>query len=266
MKKYYIFIPILCCLVCGASVAEAKATKIEEAVLSEYPYAVPSKGLVTAHYELSLDTIRSYVVLKRGGIPAERARFFIEWQEYDYRGVVVHLDKDDKITTRRGGVYTYLQRGDLMAVADFKIFDRTVYLKLISPEVYVPEGRQGEKRLSRVTVMLGFKFPKKVFREDDAAEVIGVLRAWLRPFGNFDEAKAYAAAVKEEDAKAVVEKEEEEGIKEKAIVESETGGKAVNQGEIKMKVLEDKIESAKRQMDEAEKEMKKLKEEMKKAR
>jgi len=271
MKKIFITISSVLAIAFFISSASAKVPDgIRKIVASNYPQAAPNKSLETAHSPFQMDALRGFVVLKKGGIPIERARYFIQWQEYDYRGVVVHLDKDDKMTTRRGRPYGYLQRGDVLAVAELSYFGRTIYLKLITPEVYVPDGRASDKRHSRATVMLGFRFPKDVLKSGDTTAVLAGLKQWLEPFKDLNEAKAFGAGLKLIKAEQVVEREAEIQTEEeyKAKVKAKGAQKAVDEKrvkkEAKMEVLEDKIEAAKRQMEDAEREMKELKEEMKK--
>ncbi|MBT3181065.1 MAG: hypothetical protein HN337_00995 [Deltaproteobacteria bacterium] len=271
MKKIFITIPWALMFVFCISTASAKVSaNVRKMVASNYPAAAENKSLLTAHDPFQMDALRGFVVLKKGGIPMERARHFISWQEYDYRGVVVHLDKNDKITTRRGRPYGYLQRGDVLAVAELKYFRNTIYLKLITPDVYIPDSRQSEKRHSRVTVMLGFRFPKEVFKSDNVAAVMAGLKQWLEPFNNLNEAKAFGAGLKLVKAEQMVETEENVQTEEEYKTKVKAMGveKAVDEEKIKkeakMEVLEDKIDAAKRQMEEAEKEIKELKKDMKK--
>lgn len=259
MKRSWTILMLAVCVGFFCGDAEGSAPrKIEEAVITTFPPAVYDKALDTAHVQLDSNLFRGFVVLKKGGIPAERARFFIQWQEYDYRGAVIHLDKGDKITTRRDSPYTYLQRGDVMAVAGSRIFHNTVYLKLISADVYIPENRQQDSHHSRVTVMLGFKFPKKAIEDDDAKAVIDRMKEWLEPFTNIDSAEAFAAGIRE--IKAVAEAEGSAADAVKAVKKAEDKGEPVDKERIR--ALEDKIESARQQMEEAEKEMRKLREEI----
>lgn len=170
--------------------------KIAEAVSLNYPAAEEHKALENAYFKPEESKMRGYVVVLKGGIPAERASYYIDWDEYDYRGVEIHLDKDGAMTTRRGSPYTYLKPGDMMAVAGVKSFGRTIYLKLLSAGIYKPDDRANEKRFSRVTVLLGFTFPKDVFANDNAEEVVGKIGEWLKPFPNLIEAGAYASTIK----------------------------------------------------------------------
>lgn len=247
MRRMFVYMLFVFPFILPAQPANAgMPPKIEQAVDSAYLPAVFHEALEYAYDEPNPSKMRGYAVVERGGIAAARARFFISWQEYDYRGVVIHLDENEKMTTRQGGVYAYLQPGDVMAVTGIKYFNRTVYLKLMSADVYVPENRKPSGRFSRVTVMLGFKFPKGVIRNDDADAVLAAMRLWLRPFTSEAEAKAYAEDLKNAGTGSVGE-EPRQGITEE-----------------KVKSLEGKIEDAKRKMQESEKELEELRKEMKK--
>lgn len=260
---------------------------IEKEVMEAYPPAEDHRALKNAYYQPDSTKLKGFVVVEKGGIPAERARFFVTFQDYDYRGVVVDLPKDARISTRRGSIYAYLQRGDVMAVVDVTSLGRTIYFKLMSANVYVPEERKTEKHFSRVTLMLGFTFPKDVFKSDDAGQVIDTLAGWIKPFKNVDEAEAYALGIRQRPP-AVAPAVAEEGT---AGVAGKTGkaGKAGNAAEeqtaskisgggeaaaaedaagspeaARLNALEEKIEAAKKQMEEAESQMKELKKEQKK--
>lgn len=222
--------------------AEAKLPpKIAEAIESAYPPAEPHRGLDSAYVQPEPAKLKGAAVVMKGGVPAERARFFISWDEYDYRGVAVDLRRGkEEVTTRRGAPYAYLKPGDVMLVAGIKELGGTVYLKLLSAEVYVPENRRSEKRHSRVAVMLGFTLPKAILADDDAPAALAAIGEWLKPFPNCDEAKAYAMKIRREGGA--------EGMNEARGSDGE-----------RMKGLEEKIEAARRQMEEAEREMKELK-------
>ncbi len=233
----------------AAGQAWAMPPAINEAVLKDYTPATWHRGLETAYEDVDGSKLKKFVVVEQGGVPVERARHFITWSDYDYRGAVIHVDEGDRISTRRGRPYAYLQRGDVMAVAGIKYYNTTVYLKLISADVYVPQNRQLEKRHSRVTVMLGFKFPGDVIKGDDAGAVMAEMESWLRPFSNLEEARAYASGLVGEKAYLAV----GEGAK------AEVPGAETPQDD-KVKSLEEKIERARRDLDEAERELKTMKE------
>lgn len=236
-----------------AVAAEAKIPDtIEHAVMSAYPPALPNRGLSTAYVEPKPDDMRGYVVVEQGGIPAERARWFISWQEYDYRGVVIDVDEKGELTTRRGKPYCYLQRGDVLAVAGIKNFHRTIYLKLLSADVYVPARKKHDKRHSRVTVMLGFDFPKKVLEASDPKPILAEMAKWVKPFASREEAEAYARSIRAGTAPGApaappetqLEREEREAQQEEQV-----------------QSLEERIEAQRQELDRLEQEMKALKQE-----
>lgn len=186
MRRIFVFSSILLAAFLFALTAHARLpAKIAEALAASYAPAEDHSALHSAYSPPDASKLHGYVVVLKGGIPAERARFFISWEDYDYRGAVVQVDKEEA-TTRRGRPYTYLEKGDVMAVAEIEQSGSTIYLKLISPEIYKPAERQTEKRFSRVTVMLGFKFPKEVIKNDDAEEVLKKIGEWLKPFPNLE--------------------------------------------------------------------------------
>ncbi len=235
-----------------------------KAVEAAYPPAVEHYGIQSAQDDLDMTKLRGFAVVEKGGIPAEPARYFISWQDYDYRGVVIHLGEGDKLTTRRGEIYAYLQRGDVMAVAGIKIFNDTIYLKLISPEVYVPEERSADKHHSRVTVMAGFKFTKGMLEQGPDA-VLKIMKEWFRPFPNMDDAKAYSQGIQDQlkAASAAASTPAPEGGKASSgAVPAATAvvpDAKASSGDQRVKTLEEKIDDAKRQLDEAEKELNQIK-------
>lgn len=250
---------IVIALVAQAVPAFAMPSAINSAVLKDYDPAVWNRSLETAYVDLDMSKLHTFVVVENGGIPAERARFFVTWSDYDYRGVVVHVDEDDRITTRRGRPYAYLQRGDVMAVAGIKYFNKTIYLKLISAEVYVPSGRKRDKRHSRVTVMLGFKFPKNAIASDDADAVIAEMKKWVMPFPNFKEAEAFARGIRNEGT--YLAEEEGEIVGEVKVADSALAGAKIE--DEKVKSLEEKIEKVRQDLLDAEKELQDIKKDKK---
>lgn len=251
------------CIIIFSLIAHAKLPpKIEDALLKDYAPAEDHKGLVSAQVDPLPAKLHSFVVVEKGGIPAERAHYFIGWDDYDYRGVTVDLMRDERVDTRRGPIYTYLQRGDVMAVAAIKDFGNAIYLKLISADVYVPTSREKDKRHSRVTVMLGFKFPKQVFKEDNAEEVLKKIGDWLKPFSNVNEAKVYAAAIKLTQ-EGVSNYNKEKAAKSDKVREAVPSALQENEADERIDSLEKKIGEAKRQMEEAEKEMQRIRENQK---
>lgn len=261
--------------------------KIAQSFRETYPPAEWHKGLESAYEQVDPSKLHGFVVIQKGGIPAERARFFISWDDYDYRGANVHLSDGGRVTTRRGSPYTYLQAGDVMAVAEVKEFGRTYYLKLITPDVYIPMDRMLAKRHSRVTVMLGFELPKEVTSADDAEKAMALIGEWAKPFGNLEDAKRFSQQLQPGAAMAAqtpgvanpqAEAAKKQKEKVKAEVEAQIAGKAEVEGEAEAKTatatggvdeqrvqsLEEKIEAARKEIDDAQRELEQVKQEQSK--
>lgn len=172
----------------------AKGTsRIKEEFKTLYPAAIWYEGFERAYNAPDLSRVKGYVVVMKGGLPAQRAAFYISWAEYDYRGVTID---GEKVTTRRDSIYTFLNKGDVLAITDNDSMGRTLYLKLMTPEVYIPENRASAKHHSRVTLEACFKLPKDVLKADDSAKAMELLGEWFKPFKSYEEAKEYTAALK----------------------------------------------------------------------
>lgn len=190
MKKC---VPVICALVfvfLPLTASAKKTQKIWDEFVKNYQKAEWHYGLERAYEAPNPAKLKGYVVLVKGGLPAERAAFYISWGDYDYRGVTID---GEKVTTRRGAPYTYLQKGDVLAIADTDRIGRTLYLELITADVYVPENRKGDKHHSRVTLQVCYKLPKDVYESDDPQRAMELLGEWLKPFASVDDAKNFAA-------------------------------------------------------------------------
>jgi hypothetical protein len=194
MKKCLLICAVLLWCCSAAPVHAKLSSALWEAVQKAYVPAQPHQGLETAHENLDPSKLKGYVVVMQGGIAAERAKRFISWDAYDYRGVEIDLGKGT-VHTRRGGIYTFLQPGDVMAVARLDRLGDTVYVGLISPDIYTPSNRSSEKLFSRVTTMAVFKVPSALAKANDASAALAAMSAWLKPFDNAAAAASFAKTV-----------------------------------------------------------------------
>lgn len=173
--------------------AHAKISKpVWQTIQEAYQPAEWNEGLRTAYVEPDLSKFRNYVVVQVSGLAAERAQRFIAWADYDYRGVTIDAAKGE-VKNRRGKAYTYLQPGDVMAIAKLDKLGDSVYVGLISPEVYKPANREKDKKFSRVTDTVRIKLPKVVVRGDDPTEALAMMAQYLKPFSNIQSAQRFAA-------------------------------------------------------------------------
>lgn len=189
---------LLVAMMATCLIARSGHAKISEpvwqAIQETYAPAVWNEGLETAYVNPDPSKLRNFVVVMVGGMAAERARRFITWAEYDYRGVTVDLAKET-VKNRRGDIYTYLQPGDVMAVAKLDKMGNTVYMGLISPGIYKPANREQDKHFSRVTNTVKFKLPPDIAEGDDPAPVLNALSQWLKPFKDVQAALMFAPTV-----------------------------------------------------------------------
>jgi hypothetical protein len=193
MKRYIVCLIVIAFFSMNAHAK--KSGKIWQEFERLYAPAEPNYGLERAVVAPDPSKWRGFVVLMKGGLPAERAAFYINWEDYDYRGVTI---EGEKVKTRRGSIYTFMQKGDVMAIAGIDKMGRSLYLKLITPDVYIPENRQSDKRHSRVTNMINFKLPKDVCDSDDAERAMQLLEEWFKPFGSLDEALEFGFTLKQQ--------------------------------------------------------------------
>lgn len=170
--------------------AEAGVSKqFKESFVAKFTPAVHHKGLDTAASNLEKEKLRAFVVVEKDNvIPAERAFYVVSPSEYDYRGALVD---GDKIKTRYGKFYTYLPKGTVMAIAGVEYSGDRIYLKLISIK-NIPSTLFPEKKATRVTVMLGFKFDKQTLKDANMDQVFSTIEAWVKPFQTLEEAINYS--------------------------------------------------------------------------
>jgi hypothetical protein len=189
MKRTILFLAVFLIPVA----AQAKISDpVWQAITDAYTPAVWSEQLESAYRDPDAGKFRNYVVVMVGGMAAERAERFISWGNYDYRGVKIDAEKGT-VKNRRGKVYTFLQSGDVMAVAALDKLGNTVSIKLISPEVYMPLNRANDKKFSRVTDTVQIKLPKVAAEGDDPQQALSMMAQYLKPFSNIQSAKNFSA-------------------------------------------------------------------------
>lgn len=160
-------------------VSEAGISKdVFEKFVSTYRPATWHEGLEYAYKNPDQSKLGGMVMVKRDGIPAQRAEYFLDWDKYDYRGVTID---GDSVKTRAGKIYAHLRTGTVMIVAGMEKFGNTLYFKLLSNDIYKPEGELGEKKCSRVSVKLGFRFPSDIVNSDDFNRMNSIVNSWIVP-------------------------------------------------------------------------------------
>lgn len=186
-----LLVAIVVALIGGWSVPAQAGMKpsLRAAVDGHFAPAQPHRGLETAQEPIDAAKVHTYVTLAHGAIAAAKAEWFVTNQAYEYRPVLIDVAKGT-ITTRRGKVYTYLDRGVVMMVTATEYSGNTIYLKLLSADVH---RSMKEKHPSRVGVMLGFKFPAAQLSDSNANAVIAEIQKWVRPFRDYRAAAEFSA-------------------------------------------------------------------------
>ncbi len=173
---------------CVAQVAHAKIpASVRTMVENIFAPALPHRGLTTAQEPLQPNLLHGAVRLLLGAIPAEKADWYITNTKYDYRPTVIDVATEEQ-TTRRGHVYTYLDRGQIMIISAVEYSGSTIYLKLLSPDAMQRSGG-GEAHPSRLAAMVGFKFSDALLN-GPADAVITAMQKWLEPFASIESAFA----------------------------------------------------------------------------
>jgi len=231
------------CLFYGPAMAKMPESIISE-VESIFKKADDHDGLHVGSEDPDPSKWQSFVQLKQGGIPAERAPFFIQFGEYDYRGVTVYLDKQGARKTRRGKPYVYLKTGDVLGLVDVKWYGRKVYFKLLTPEVYIPETRVNDKRHSRVSVMMGFQFPKEWIKKGDPTPIMDAIAKWLVPTTSPEASNVDVPEIGlPEDSKSKIKKSVKQDAKD---------------SQDQINTIQEKIQKAQKDIEDAQKELDKL--------
>jgi hypothetical protein len=195
MKQIGMALTIVLILSIGHTAHAKLSQQVWDAIQTAYTPAVWNDALGTAHENPDPSKFRNYVVALQGGIVVERAKLLLGWKgEYDYRGTTINLEKGT-VKTRRGSKYTYLQPGDVMAVAKLDKLGNKIYMGIISPEIYKPSNRLSDKHFSRVTATVVFDLPSAIARSDDPQPALDALGEWLRPFSNLKDALTFAYSV-----------------------------------------------------------------------
>ncbi|MBI4239031.1 MAG: hypothetical protein HY696_11550 [Deltaproteobacteria bacterium] len=189
-----LIVALLASLLCSPLAFAKFSPDLSTAIENQYTPAVAHKGLLSAQQPLEAAKLRGFVVLLQGGIPAEKAYWYVTNQDYEYRPMVVDV-ATGRMKTRRGTVFTYLDRGQVMLIAGVSYVGNTVYLKLLSPEVYRPTAKN-ERHPSRVATMLGVKFPAAQLKAGDAPSLLATLEQWAKPFPDRATAEAFATQLR----------------------------------------------------------------------
>lgn len=171
----------------------APAPELVEAVRGVFPPAEHNPSLVSSQVPLDMTQVRGFAVIKKSGIPAGQAYWFIARQDYEYRPLIV---KDQSAKTYHGKIDVSLDAGTVMVVADTEVYQKTVQIKLLSKDVIAAKGGAPTKRDTRAGVALTFKFPKLKMSAEDANVILERIQEYVAPAGSLAQAEQVAAQIR----------------------------------------------------------------------
>lgn len=173
--------------------APAWATPAPELVAAIRQVFTPAEGgrsFVSSQVPMDMDKVRGFAVIKRAGIPAGQAYWFITRQDYEYRPFIV---KGDTGQTYLGKVEVMLEPGTIMVVSSTEVFQRTVEIKLLSKDVIAAKSGAPNRRDTRAAVAMVFKFPGLSMTEADAPTILAKIQEYIAPADSLMQAEQVAA-------------------------------------------------------------------------
>ncbi len=172
----------------------AKPTpELVTAIQDVFTPAEPNRSLVNSQFTLDMTKVHDYAVVKRGGMPAGQAYWFITRQDYEYRPFIV---KDHKEKTYFGKVEVTLEPGTIMVVSTADVFQHTVQLKLLSKDVIVENGVKKSRRDTRAAVSLTFKFPELQMTAADASTILSKMEDYVVPATSLAQAEQISTQIR----------------------------------------------------------------------
>lgn len=184
---------VMATVVLAATAAWAKpAPELVNAVRQVFVPAEDGRSFVSSQIPLDMAKVRGFAVIKKEGIPAGQAYWFITRQDYEYRPFIV---KGDIGKTYQGKVEVVLPPGTIMAVSSADVFQKTVEIKLLSKDVIASQGGSPTKRDTRAAVAMVFKFPELSMTEADAPAILAKIQEYIAPADSLTQAEQLAAQI-----------------------------------------------------------------------
>lgn len=196
-------IGIIAVVILVSSVAWAKpAPELISAIRQVFTPAEDNRSLVSSQLPLDMNKVHGFAVIKKAGIPAGQAYWFITRQDYEYRPLIV---KGDRASTYEGKADVTLDAGTIMVVSAVDVYQKTVQLKLLSKDVIPAQGDKPTRHDTRAAVAMTFKFPKLKMTADDAPTILGRIEEYATPASSLAQAEQIAMQMRGgAPAKAVV--------------------------------------------------------------
>jgi len=173
--------------------AHAKpAQELVDAVQNMFPSPSAHKGLLNSQHRLEMSKVNGFAVIKKPGIPAGTAFWFITKQHYDFRPFIV---KGDSASTFFGKPDVVLEPGTVMVVAATEVFGKTVQIKLLSVDVISDRGQTPTRSDTRAAVAMTFKFPELSMKAVDTAVILDKVQEFIIPATSLAQANQISAAL-----------------------------------------------------------------------
>lgn len=166
------------------------APELVAAIRQVFTPADGGRGFISSQSALDMSKVRGFAVIKKAGIPAGQAYWFITRQDYEYRPFIV---KGDTGQTYLGKIEVMLEPGTIMAVSSTEVFQRTVEIKLLSKDVIAAKSGAPNRRDTRAAVALVFKFPGLSMTEADASTILAKIQEYIAPADSLMQAEQLAA-------------------------------------------------------------------------
>lgn len=165
-------------LIIGADVWANPASELADGLLQALMPADYHSGLVNSQDEIDPTKVHGYAVIKKAGIPASYAFWYITSQDYEFRPLMI---AEDAAKTHFGKVDHSLAPGTVMIVVDASVRGKTVNVKLLSREVMVPKDTKRTSHHTRVGASLVFKFPKLKMTAADLPTILARIEDYIAP-------------------------------------------------------------------------------------
>lgn len=166
------------------------APELVAAIRQVFTPANDGRSFISSQVDLDMSKVHGFAVIKKDGIPAGQAYWFITHQDYEYRPFIV---KKDSGKTYLGKVEVTLQPGTIMVIASTEIFQKTVEIKLLSKDVIAAKGGKLTRHDTRAAVAMVFKFPELQMKEVDAPIILAKIQEFIAPADSLTQAEQVSA-------------------------------------------------------------------------
>jgi hypothetical protein len=163
------------------------------AIRQVFTPADSDRSFVSSQLPLTMNKVHGFAVVKKTGIPAAYAYWFITRQDYEYRPLVI---KGGLASTYAGKVDVTLEPGTIMVISGLDVFQKTVQLKLLSKDVVASLIDKPERRDTRAAVALTFKFPDLKMTAEDASAILARMEEYVAPADSLTQAEQIASQIR----------------------------------------------------------------------